>query len=116
MKKNFRWIFYLLLMLLIFFFSMGISHLIYASPEGSSERSLSAFPILMYDTDIGLGYGAKVKFVDFLARKESLDVIVFNSSRGKDGMFSHFPFLMWRSDRAESNPFLWISKRSMTGS
>jgi outer membrane protein assembly factor BamA len=48
-----------------------------------AEKSLSAFPILMYDTDIGLGYGARVKFVDYLKRKESFDLIVFNSTKGE---------------------------------
>lgn len=57
--------------------------------EGSSnsaekpKKSLSAFPILMYDTDIGLGYGGKAKFVHYLAKKESFDFIVFNSSKGE---------------------------------
>ena len=47
------------------------------------RRSLSAFPILMYDTNIGVGYGGKAKFVNFLSRQESLDFIVFNSSGGE---------------------------------
>jgi len=47
------------------------------------KKSLSAFPILMYDTDIGLGYGGKAKFVHYLAKKESFDFIVFNSSKGE---------------------------------
>jgi outer membrane protein assembly factor BamA len=48
-----------------------------------AQKSWSAFPILMYDTDIGFGYGAKAKFVDYLDRKESFDMIVFNSSKGE---------------------------------
>jgi outer membrane protein assembly factor BamA len=48
-----------------------------------SDRSLSAFPILMYDTDIGFGYGGRVKLVDYLKRKESLDLILFNSTKGE---------------------------------
>lgn len=51
--------------------------------EEKREKSLSAFPILMYDSDIGVGYGAKAKFVDYLAKKESFDFIVFNSSKGE---------------------------------
>jgi outer membrane protein assembly factor BamA len=49
----------------------------------SIKKSLSAFPILMYDTDIGVGYGGKAKFVNYLAKKESFDFIVFNSSKGE---------------------------------
>jgi outer membrane protein assembly factor BamA len=37
----------------------------------------------MYDNDIGTGYGAKVKFVDYLGKKESFDLILFNSSKGE---------------------------------
>ena len=48
-----------------------------------SYRSFSPFPILMYDSDIGFGYGAKVKFVDYFHKKESLDLILFNSTKGE---------------------------------
>lgn len=48
-----------------------------------SKKSLSVFPILMYDTDIGVGYGAKAKFVDYLSKRESFDFIVFNSTKGE---------------------------------
>lgn len=51
--------------------------------ESQSFKSLSVFPILMYDTDIGVGYGGKAKFVDYLRQKESFDLIVFNSSKGE---------------------------------
>jgi hypothetical protein len=37
----------------------------------------------MYDTDIGFGYGGRVKLVDYLKRKESLDLILFNSTKGE---------------------------------
>jgi outer membrane protein assembly factor BamA len=48
-----------------------------------SYRSFSPFPILMYDSDIGFGYGAKVKFVDYLHKKESFDLTLFNSTKGE---------------------------------
>ena len=48
-----------------------------------SYKSCSPMPILMYDPDIGVGYGGKVKFVDFLKNKESFDLILFNSSEGE---------------------------------
>lgn len=47
------------------------------------KKSLSAFPILMYDSDIGVGYGGKAKFVNYLRRQESFDLILFNSSKGE---------------------------------
>jgi len=48
-----------------------------------SYKSFSPFPIVMYDTDIGFGYGGRVKFVDYLGKKESLDLILFNSTKGE---------------------------------
>ena len=48
-----------------------------------SYQSWSPMPILMYDNDIGMGYGGKIKFVDFLAKKESFDLILFNSTKGE---------------------------------
>jgi len=48
-----------------------------------SYKSISPFPILMYDTDIGFGYGAKVKLVDFLGKRESFDATFFNSTKGE---------------------------------
>lgn len=76
-----------------FLFLFAIPSSANASPESASasqesedvdaKKSLSAFPILMYDTDIGLGYGGKAKFVNYLSRKESFDFTVFNSSKGE---------------------------------
>jgi len=57
-----------------------------AAAEGIPDKrykSLSVMPILMYDSDIGLGYGGKARFVDYVGRKESFDLILFNSSRGE---------------------------------
>jgi outer membrane protein assembly factor BamA len=48
-----------------------------------AKRSFSGFPILMYDSDIGVGYGGKGKFVSYFGRKESFDLILFNSSKGE---------------------------------
>jgi outer membrane protein assembly factor BamA len=54
-----------------------------AEPLPGTKKSFSGFPILMYDSDIGLGYGGKGKFVNYLGRKESFDLILFNSSKGE---------------------------------
>ena len=48
-----------------------------------SYKSWSPMPIVMYDTDIGFGFGGKVKFVDFLKKKESFDLIVFQAIKEK---------------------------------
>jgi outer membrane protein assembly factor BamA len=64
---------------------LGLSSVLAAQETGASgsRKSFSPFPILMYDTDIGFGYGGRVKFVDFLGRKESFDLILFNSTKGE---------------------------------
>ena len=48
-----------------------------------SGKSLSVFPLLMYDTDIGFGYGVKAKFVTYLSAMESFDLFLFGSSKGE---------------------------------
>jgi outer membrane protein assembly factor BamA len=73
-----------------FVFVLGaISTFLFLSPFAETSqpedtgKSLSVFPILMYDTDIGFGYGAKAKFVSYLSRKESFDLTLFRSTKGE---------------------------------
>jgi outer membrane protein assembly factor BamA len=54
-----------------------------ASELEYSGKSLSVFPFLIYDTDIGWGYGAKAKFVNYLTVKESFDLLLFGSTKGE---------------------------------
>ncbi len=54
--------------------------------QGSGEDkkiSWSVFPILMYDTDMGFGYGGKGKIVNLLKLRESFDLFLFNSTKGE---------------------------------
>ena len=72
--------------LILHFFIMIIPNVVIASLDKDKEeyeKSLSMFPILMYDSDIGVGYGGKAKFVNYLSKRESFDFIVFNSSKGE---------------------------------
>lgn len=49
-----------------------------------SVRARNEFlPILVYDTDIGFGYGGKAFFLNPFGRKESFDAIAFNSTKGE---------------------------------
>lgn len=48
-----------------------------------SKKSLSVFPFLIYDSDIGFGYGTKAKFVNFFSKKESFDLMLFGSTKGE---------------------------------
>lgn len=41
------------------------------------------FPILNYDSDVGVGYGAKAFFYNLFSGKESFDLILYNSSKGE---------------------------------
>ncbi|MGZ7065192.1 MAG: BamA/TamA family outer membrane protein [Candidatus Aminicenantales bacterium] len=54
-----------------------------ADDDPQTSQSFSGFPILMYDSDIGFGYGGKVKFVNYFRRRESLDLVAFNSTKGE---------------------------------
>jgi len=83
MKKKLLHIF---LVIFIFSFFLGIPKSVSAALDEKTKdtkKSLSAFPILMYDTDIGYGYGGKAKFVNHFSIKESFDFTVFNSSKGE---------------------------------
>jgi outer membrane protein assembly factor BamA len=40
-------------------------------------------PIVSYDTDTGLGYGAKLFFLNCVGLKESFDLVLFNSTKGE---------------------------------
>jgi len=47
------------------------------------KKSFSAFPILLYDSDIGFGYGGKGTIKNIYKKNESFDLILFNSSKGQ---------------------------------
>ena len=44
---------------------------------------IDPFPILMYDSDIGVGYGAKLFLLNPMKLNESFDFTLFNSSKGE---------------------------------
>jgi len=50
------------------------------APKGFGKEF---FPILMWDTDIGFGYGAKGFLLNPLGLSESFDLTAFNSSKGE---------------------------------
>lgn len=100
----------------------------HASDADSTGAIIEPFPILVYDTDIGLGYGIKVVFRDQLGLRESFDVTAFNSTRGErwyrfaaslpDGelrLGTAFPFavdLVIDYDKMISNSFYGIGNTS----
>ncbi len=69
--------------------SMVLYPLMLLAPQAASAQELSAnrkfefLPILAYDADAGVGYGAKGFFLNFLGTGESFDCVLFNSSNGE---------------------------------
>lgn len=49
----------------------------------SDVPKIEALPVIMYDTDVGFGYGAKAFFLNQLKTYESIDLILFNSTKGE---------------------------------
>jgi endonuclease/exonuclease/phosphatase family metal-dependent hydrolase len=47
------------------------------------NRTIEVMPILMWDTDIGFGYGGKAFCLNPLGLSESFDLTVFNSTKGE---------------------------------
>ena len=47
------------------------------------RRTTSAFPILMYDSDIGLGFGGKGVVKNHFKKNESFDLMLFGSTKGE---------------------------------
>lgn len=56
-----------------------------AEPAADEVRKFtcSFFPIAMYDSDIGFGFGGKGIIKNLLRRNESLDLILFGSTKGE---------------------------------
>ncbi|MGD2245032.1 MAG: BamA/TamA family outer membrane protein [Candidatus Aminicenantes bacterium] len=81
--KN-RWL-NLSFLLFFVFFNLGSGYISAGNDENLKEtkKSMNVFPILMYDTDIGFGYGGKAKFVNYFKKKESFDFFIFNSTKGE---------------------------------
>jgi hypothetical protein len=81
-KNRERHLFFLLFFV---FFNFFAGYLAAEDDKDSKDtkKSMNIFPFIMYDTDIGFGYGAKAKFVNYFSKKESFDFFVFNSTKGE---------------------------------
>ena len=72
------------LILISLCFLYPFSTLLAAEEEPDSlTSSLSLFPIILYDSDIGFGLGGKGVLKNHFKRKESFDLILFGSSKGE---------------------------------
>ncbi len=66
------------------------------------ERAhVEPLPILSYDTDTGFGYGAKLFLFDLLHSRESLDLVLFNSTKGERWyrLVLSYPDFEWREGK-----------------
>jgi len=52
-------------------------------PEKERKTSISVFPILMYDSDIGFGFGGKGVIKNHFKKNESFDLMLFGSTKGE---------------------------------
>ena len=62
----------------------------YRNQSVLNRRNIEPFPILSYDTDTKLGYGAKLFLFNLLKLHESFDMVLFNSTNGE--RWYHFVF------------------------
>ncbi|NQV17948.1 MAG: BamA/TamA family outer membrane protein [Armatimonadetes bacterium] len=84
MNPDRRW--NILLIVILFYFFINL----YSASTSNSDMNeqetvskLSVFPILMYDSDIGFGFGGKGVIKNRFKRNESFDIILFGSTRGE---------------------------------
>lgn len=75
MKTNPRII--LILFSLLSFYNQSYSQ------SDSARANVEALPILSYDSDVGIGFGAKLFLFDLMKSKESFDFILFGSTKGE---------------------------------
>lgn len=59
-----------------------LSEIFAQSNHNKIDKDWEVFPIFSYDTDVGFGYGFKGFFYNFLEKKESFDLTVYNSTKG----------------------------------
>ncbi len=69
--------------LCIFLSTLLLSIASVTAQSDSSRKHVEAFPIVSYDSDIGFGYGGKLFLFDVLQNDESLDLLLFNSTKGE---------------------------------
>jgi outer membrane protein assembly factor BamA len=72
---------YIKIYLFVLFFFQNI---IFPQDMNDNERaSFEVLPIFNYDSDVGFGYGAKSFLFDYFDKSESLDLILYNSTKGE---------------------------------
>lgn len=73
--------------------------------EQKRHISVSAFPILMYDSDIGFGIGGKGIIKNLLKKNESFDLTLFGSTKGE--RWGVFAFSVPDFEIRHGTPYPW---------
>ena len=83
-NRQSRYLFYVLIFLSLFpcssTYAAGQNH---PNSDSLTAISFEPLPIISYDTNTGLGYGAKIFLLNAFKARESFDLILFNSSKGE---------------------------------
>ncbi|OVE80410.1 hypothetical protein BVY01_00320 [bacterium I07] len=69
--------------LLLFLNILAAKAMVKEPDRVTKKRSISAFPILIYDSDIGIGFGGKGVVKNHYHRDESFDLMIFFSTKGE---------------------------------
>jgi outer membrane protein assembly factor BamA len=84
----------LLIYILFFVYLQYVSLQAQNEPSGKEQsekqRSISIFPIIMYDSDIGFGFGGKGIVKNHFKKDESLDLAIFTSTKGEQWYMGAF--------------------------
>ncbi len=104
MKNRKRNLFFLLFFV---FFSLVTGYLAAEEDKDSKDtkKSMNVFPIIMFDTDVGFGYGAKAKFVNYFSKNESFDFFIFNSTKGERTYIFNFSIPDTEIRQGKTYPF-----------
>lgn len=62
---------------------MAMTSEVNAFTDAKAAKSFSFFPIVMYDSDIGFGFGGKTILKNYYQKDESFDLVLFGSTRGE---------------------------------
>ncbi len=74
---------------LLFLIATGVEAVESDSTEQRTRllrKSRSLFPILMYDSDVGVGMGGKAILKNYLGRQESFDLLLFYATKGEQSV------------------------------
>jgi len=72
----------IIVIFLLFCLLLAVPFVARSQSEATASKT-EILPIVSYDTDTGLGYGAKLFVLNRVGLKESFDLVLFNSTKGE---------------------------------